>query len=281
MAQGKVVAIQGVVRAVAADGSVRVLKAGDMVATGERIELANGAALTFERPDGQEVSLDGGRSVLLAEETLQPNVVDASEARVTPLSAEAEKVIAALNSNEDPLGVLEETAAGLTGGSGADGGHGFVRLGRIVETLNELNLETARVEARVVPEREGLAATTREEALVDATAPTITVNAPDNTQDTTPTITGKTDAPAGSTVTIVVTDAKGNQQTLTTTVKPDGSYSVDVTQPLAEGGYKADASVKDPAGNTSKASDAGSVDTVAPELGINLDLIVVGGDNVV
>ncbi|MFM5103849.1 retention module-containing protein, partial [Aeromonas veronii] len=116
---------------------------------------------------------------------------------------------------------------------------------------------------------------------VDVTAPVITVDAPDNTNDTTPTITGTTDAPAGSTVTLVVTDANGNQQTLTATVQPGGGYSVDVTTPLAEGSYKVDASVTDPAGNTGSATDNGSVDTVAPELGIDLDPIVVGDDNTV
>ncbi|MFQ2150872.1 retention module-containing protein, partial [Aeromonas jandaei] len=116
---------------------------------------------------------------------------------------------------------------------------------------------------------------------VDVTAPAITVDAPDNTNDTTPTITGKTDAAPGSVVTIVVTDAKGGEQTLTTTVKQDGSYSVDVATPLAEGSYKVDASVTDPAGNTGKATDGGSIDTVVPELGIDLNPIVVGGDNVV
>ncbi|WP_376868259.1 retention module-containing protein [Aeromonas veronii] len=100
-------------------------------------------------------------------------------------------------------------------------------------------------------------------AIVDVTAPTISVNAPDNTNDTTPTITGKTDAAEGSTVTIVVTDAKGDKQTLTATVDKDGNYSVDVTKPLAEGSYKADASVTDPAGNTGKATDDGSVDVTA------------------
>ncbi|WP_429070371.1 retention module-containing protein, partial [Aeromonas veronii] len=116
---------------------------------------------------------------------------------------------------------------------------------------------------------------------VDVTAPVITVDAPDNTNDTTPTITGTTDAPVGSTVTLVVTDANGNQQTLTATVQPGGGYSVDVTTPLAEGSYKVDASVTDPAGNTGSATDNGSVDTVAPELGIDLDPIVVGDDNTV
>ncbi|MFQ1881135.1 retention module-containing protein, partial [Aeromonas veronii] len=127
----------------------------------------------------------------------------------------------------------------------------------------------------------GNTGTATDDGSVDVTAPTITVDAPDNSNDTTPTITGTTDAPAGSTVTLVVTDANGNPQTLTATVQPGGGYSVDVTTPLAEGSYQVTASVTDPAGNTGTATDDGSVDTVAPELGIDLDPIVVGGDNIV
>ncbi|MGL5662151.1 MAG: Ig-like domain-containing protein, partial [Aeromonas sp.] len=113
---------------------------------------------------------------------------------------------------------------------------------------------------------------------VDITAPIISVVAPDNTNDTTPTITGQTDAAPGSTVTIIVTDSAGNSQELTTTVKPDGSYSVDVETPLAEGEYKADASVTDPAGNTATDDDLGSVDTIAPTLSIELQ--GAGADNI-
>ncbi|MBW5417308.1 Ig-like domain-containing protein [Vibrio cholerae] len=127
----------------------------------------------------------------------------------------------------------------------------------------------------------GNTGTATDDGSVDVTAPVITVDAPDNTNDTTPTITGTTDAPAGSTVTLVVTDADGNEQTLIATVQPDGSYSVDVTTPLAEGNYKVDASIIDPAGNTGTATDDGSVDITPPELGIDLDPIVVGGDNTV
>ncbi|MEL4370057.1 retention module-containing protein, partial [Shewanella xiamenensis] len=101
----------------------------------------------------------------------------------------------------------------------------------------------------------------RDSAVLDTTGPVITVSAPDDTQDTTPTITGTTDAPPGSTITILVTDSTGAQQTLTTTVNSDGTYAVDVTNPIAEGGYTAEASVTDPAGNTGKASDNGNVDT--------------------
>ncbi|WP_320656316.1 retention module-containing protein, partial [Aeromonas jandaei] len=115
----------------------------------------------------------------------------------------------------------------------------------------------------------GNTGTANENGSVDVTAPTISVDAPDNTNDTTPTITGKSDAAPGSVVTILVTDAKGGEQTLTTTVKPDGSYSVDVTTPLAEGGYKVDASVTDVAGNTGKATDNGSVDVTEPTISVD------------
>ncbi|MFQ2192234.1 retention module-containing protein, partial [Aeromonas jandaei] len=115
----------------------------------------------------------------------------------------------------------------------------------------------------------GNTGTANDNGSVDVTAPTISVDAPDNTNDTTPTITGKTDAAPGSVVTIVVTDAKGGEQTLTTTVKPDGSYSVDVTTPLAEGSYKVDASVTDVAGNTGKATDNGSVDVTEPTISVD------------
>ncbi|MDV2379736.1 Ig-like domain-containing protein, partial [Vibrio cholerae] len=115
----------------------------------------------------------------------------------------------------------------------------------------------------------GNTGTASDKGSVDVTAPVITVDAPDNTNDTTPTITGTTDAPAGSIVTLLVTDTDGNEQTLTATVQPDGSYSVDVTTPLAEGNYKVDASVTDTAGNTGTASDKGSVDVTAPVITVD------------
>ena len=112
----------------------------------------------------------------------------------------------------------------------------------------------------------GNEATATDPGSIDTTAPTITVDAPDNSNDSTPTITGTTDAPAGSVVTIVVTDSEGATQTVTTTVKDDGTYSVDVPEELPEGDYTVDASVKDPAGNEGSASDNGSVDTTAPTI---------------
>ena len=100
--------------------------------------------------------------------------------------------------------------------------------------------------------------------VIDTTAPVITVDAPDNTSDNTPLISGTTDAPAGSIVSITVTDSQGSVQTVSTSVGADGRYSVEVPKALAEGRYTAEAAVKDPAGNEGRASDNGSIDTTAP-----------------
>ncbi|MGR3983634.1 Ig-like domain-containing protein, partial [Pseudoalteromonas sp. 1181_04] len=69
------------------------------------------------------------------------------------------------------------------------------------------------------------------------------------TNDSTPTITGSSDE-IGGLVSITVTDANGTVQTLTATVLADGTWSVDIPTPLAEGAFQVDASVTDAAGNT-------------------------------
>ncbi|MBT1446543.1 retention module-containing protein, partial [Shewanella sp. JM162201] len=124
--------------------------------------------------------------------------------------------------------------------------------------------QTITVVATVTDQAGNVSPEGSDSAVLDTIPPVITVDAPDNTNDTTPTITGTTDAEPGSTVTIVVTDVNGGTQTLTTTVNQDGTYAVDVVTPLPEGGYTADASVTDPAGNTGTDTDDGSVDVTAP-----------------
>ena len=106
--------------------------------------------------------------------------------------------------------------------------------------------------------------------VIDTTAPVITVDAPDNTSDNTPLISGTTDAPAGSVVSITVTDSQGSVQTVSVSVGADGRYSVEVPKALAEGRYTAEAAVKDPAGNEGKASDNGSIDITAPVISVDI-----------
>ena len=71
--------------------------------------------------------------------------------------------------------------------------------------------------------------------VIDVTAPSVTVDAPALTNDSTPTITGTTNLPAGSTVALVITDANGAQQTVNATVQANGSFSVEVPNGLPEG----------------------------------------------
>ncbi|WP_333969586.1 beta strand repeat-containing protein [Alteromonas mediterranea] len=110
---------------------------------------------------------------------------------------------------------------------------------------------------------------------IDATAPTITINAPGSDNDTTPTLSGTTDATPGSTVTLTITDSAGNTQTVTAIVQADGTYSADVPAELAEGEFTVNASVTDEAGNTATADTAGVIDTTAPAITINAP----GSDN--
>ncbi|WP_373825477.1 Ig-like domain-containing protein, partial [Neisseria dentiae] len=144
-----------------------------------------------------------------------------------------------------------------------------------VEVPNALPDGTYTVTA-TVKDKLGNEGQASDDGSVDTTAPAISVDAPDNSSDNTPAVSGKTDAPAGSVVTVVVTGSDGQTQTVTTTVKADGTYSVDVPNALPDGSYTAEASVKDPAGNEATAKDDGSVDTAAA---ITVDAPALTNDN--
>ncbi|BCR30418.1 VCBS domain-containing protein [Aeromonas caviae] len=247
--------LQGKMYLVAADGSQRLVAEGDV--------LPKDAVLLA--PEG--ASFQGGETTFTLGSGERPEQGDAVLANAgTPDDIAA--LQQAILDGTDPTKAFEASAAGgapaagnAGGVAGASGNGGFVTIDRTGDaTISSAGFDSANP-AGAAPLVD---AQSSEDELVDLTAPVITVSAPDNTNDRTPTLTGTTDAPAGSTVTLVVTDANGNQQTLTATVQPDGSFSVDVTTPLAEGGYQVTASVTDPAGNTGTATDDGSVDSTAP-----------------
>lgn len=91
-----------------------------------------------------------------------------------------------------------------------------------------------------------------------------TLNAPKDTNDNTPTITGKGATP-GAEATVLIKDQDGKVvDTVKTTVKPDGTYQVTPTKPIPDGPYTAEATVtKD--GQSDTAKDTGSVDTTPPD----------------
>ena len=115
----------------------------------------------------------------------------------------------------------------------------------------------------------GNTATATDNGVVDTVPPAITVDAPALTNDTTPPLTGTTDLPAGSTITLTVTGANGAVQTFTTTVQAGGVFSVSVPAALVEGGFTVVASGTDAAGNTATASDSGVIDITAPTVTVD------------
>ncbi|MCS3457768.1 putative Zn-binding protein involved in type VI secretion [Aeromonas sp. BIGb0405] len=255
------------------DGSLRQLAEGDAVAKGAQLLSPEGGTLgagTLQislpvadlHPDELDPAGDG---VLLA-----LNQGEGEPSATGAVSDDIAALQAAILDGVDPTKAFEASAAGgapAAGGgvAGGSGNGGFIVVDRSADsTLAQGGFDTDEPASAIV-RREDLPAAA-DELLLDATAPQISVSAPDNIKDATPTLTGITDAAPGSTVTLVVTDANGNQQVLIATVNPDGSFSVDVATPLADGDYRVTASVTDPAGNTGTAADDGSVDSTAPSV---------------
>ncbi len=161
----------------------------------------------------------------------------------------AEVTIEYIDANGDPQSV--------TVPSDADGNYTAELPDALPEGDNPLTV--------TVTDPAGNTSSTTVNAPVDTVAPTLTVVAPNITNDDTPPISGTTDLPEDTTVTITVTDATGATQTFTATVDANGNYTADVPNALPEGNYDVSVSVTDAAGNTTTASDTGNtVDTTAP-----------------
>lgn len=115
----------------------------------------------------------------------------------------------------------------------------------------------------------GKTATASDTGEIDTTA-VITVEAPDLSNDNTPTLTGTTtDVEEGQTVTLTVTDSRGGSQVVAATVQADGSYQAEVPNALPDGRYSVEAVVSDKAGNRAEARDDNNgkgnvIDTTAP-----------------
>ncbi|WP_342291469.1 retention module-containing protein [Aeromonas veronii] len=256
--------LKGQIYLVAADGSRKLLAEGDVLPKGAVIMSPDGASF-----------MGGGQSfnVQPASEQSEPaEEGDAPQLAQNGAAGTPDDISAlqqAILGGADPTQAFEASAAGgapaaggggIGGVAGASGNGGFVTIDRTGSaTIAEATFDTTYNTNGEPP-----LGAAGEDEVFDLTPPTISVVAPDNTNDTTPTLTGTTDAPAGSTVTLLVTDANGNQQTLTAIVTPSGTFTVDVVTPLAEGTYTVTATVTDPAGNTGSATDDGSVDSTAP-----------------
>ncbi|MFQ2126521.1 retention module-containing protein, partial [Aeromonas jandaei] len=274
--------LKGKIYLLAADGSRKLLVEGDVLPKGAVIVSPDGGSFMG---GNQSFNVQpAGQPSESAEEGDAPQLAQ-NGAPGTPSDINA--LQQAILGGADPTKTFEASAAGgapaagggggVGGVAGASGNGGFVTIDRVGDaTISQAGFDTTNpVDTGVIAN----ALPGTDNQLIDLVPPVITVSAPDNTNDTTPTLTGTTDAPAGSIVTLLVTDANGNQQTLTAIVNPNGTFTVDVVTPLAEGSYTVTASVTDPAGNTGTATDNGNVDSTAPSA--PQVEILDGADNVI
>ncbi len=172
---------------------------------------------------------------------------------------------------DDILESLEATAAGLDGGAGAGGGSNFVRVDRINEDVDPAGFQFDQN----ANDNDDVAPVEFSDTGEQAQDISLTLDAIGLTSDTTPTLSGITSAIPGSTVTLTVTDSAGNIQTVTAIVQGDGTFSVDVTNALADGEFTVDATVLEPTGNTADSSTTGEIDATAPTITISAP----GSDN--
>ncbi|MBB1424775.1 Ig-like domain repeat protein, partial [Pseudoalteromonas sp. SG43-7] len=104
--------------------------------------------------------------------------------------------------------------------------------------------------------------------VIDTTAPSLTVQGVGAGSDVTPVFSG-TSNEIGGTVTLVVTDANGVEQTLSATVQSNGQWSVEVPNGLSEGDYSVETTILDAAGNSTQVNLTGTIDTSVPVVMVN------------
>src|SRR5574343_1450316 len=191
VAQGKVVSLTGKVIAIAADGSQRILKLGDIVVSGERIIVPADGAWELEAGNGHVLKIAEARDLTITDDVFGTAAADASDAAIAPLNQDAQQILAALESGQDPLQDLDATAAGLGAGAGEDGGSSFVVISRVAESVSPLTLNNA------------IDTTTTETVTTDDTTitavddtTTVTINNFGPRRDTTPLLTGTGEAGA-------------------------------------------------------------------------------------
>lgn len=127
-----------------------------------------------------------------------------------------------------------------------------------------------------VTDASGDSATDTYTLTIDTTAPVIDItdSLPTLTNDNTPTISGTTDMPAGSTVTVT----EGGNPVCTATVQAGGSWSC-VSPMVSDGPHTFTATVTDAAGNSASDTYTVTVDATAPVIDITDTLPTLTKDN--
>lgn len=126
-----VLAINGRVLWIPAQGEPRVLVVGDVLQPGDTVRPAAGASVQLGLEGGGQMWLNADQAWRVGAETTVPN---------EPASVAAVEAVLDVLERGGDLNELEATAAGLAGGAGGDGST-FVRLLRVTEGVTPLAYE--------------------------------------------------------------------------------------------------------------------------------------------
>ncbi|SHH06626.1 VCBS domain-containing protein [Massilia sp. CF038] len=263
---GKVTLLAGEATVRSPDGSIRTLQLGDAVYEGDVITTSEGGKVEIAFEQGRSYVIGGNETLTLDAQVYAPGATETHDAALLPATGELADVTQAIISGNGSLdALLEETAAGLSGG-GDDNGSSFVELLRIAESTTPVENTTTGIETNTRPQFE-----TVNGAAAEAPS-SISVNLPDTVTpgaaSSAITITGSTSAIAsGSTVTLVIQDSDPATPdvTLTVVTANDGSFTGTANlSGLAHGTLTVTATVVDQNGTSSSATDTAVMLNASP-----------------
>lgn len=146
-----ITSVEGTVWIIDVTGERTLARSGDILLPGQRLMAGENGHATVASPDGQgALDLAAGQSLEVPQNAAGEDlVVEFDEILRSQVSADLaqesvlgdsqlEALLTALDAGEDPFDVLEDPAAGLGGGAGANNGHSFVRLLRVLEQVSPL-----------------------------------------------------------------------------------------------------------------------------------------------
>ncbi|MCU4676838.1 retention module-containing protein, partial [Catenovulum sp. 2E275] len=185
----------------------------------------------------------------------------------------------------DPLGISDDATPLISGQSDVTEGALITILitdnANFVQTLTttvsdgnwqvEVPIELAQGDYTVVANVEDAAGNTASvttEGVINLNLPEIIINPVPVSNDTTPSISGTTNAPEGTSISVVITDSNNELQQIDTQVNESGNWQVEVNNALSEGEFEIEVSVIFN-GLSSTETIIGEIDITAPSLTVN------------
>lgn len=288
-----IINVQGSVRVVLDDGSIKTLNAGDLINIGDLIVTGTQSSISID-VQGETLSIEANQSVRITPDLLAKEIRDPSETTVfdesidealaslnseddesgnTPVSSEVSNFLDALEGNGDLLDNLEATAAGGNGVSGAGGGNSFVQLTRIIENIDANALTFNTNFEQEVNESFNLANSSDgvlpDSVIDEDSISSITLNDLSLVNPSQPIISGTSENLVGQTVNVTVTDVSGNIQIVSVVIDPDGRFEIALPDPVADGPVTIVVDATDNDGNPVNSSISVNVDTTAPIITID------------